>query len=84
MPPEKLIAEMQKYHEEYSIDPASLGMPPDFPQDLRNAVTFEAVSRNKTQLTVTEYDWPAGQMREMSREGMEQCLDKMAAILARN
>jgi len=67
-----------------SIDPARLGMPPDFPQDLRNAVTFEAVSRNKTQLTVTEYDWPAGQMREMSREGMEQCLDKMAAILARN
>ena len=31
----------------------------------------------------TEYDWPVGHMMEMSKMGMEQCLDKMAAIFAK-
>ena len=65
------------------LDPASIGMPPDFPQDQRHAVTFKVVGHNKTQLTVTEYDWTVGQMMEMSRMGLEQCLDKMAAIFAK-
>ena len=63
------------------IDPTSIGMPADFPQDLRNLVAFKDVGNGKTELTVTEYDWPVGQMMEMSRMGMEQCLDKMAASL---
>jgi uncharacterized protein YndB with AHSA1/START domain len=62
------------------VDPATLGMPPDFPQDQRQVVTFAAKGDNKTELTVTEYGWTEGQMMEMSRLGMEQCLDKMAAI----
>ena len=66
-----------------TIDPTSIGMPADFPQDLRNTVTFKAVGDNKTEITVTEYDWPVGQMMEMSKMGMEQCLDKMAAIFAK-
>ncbi|MBI4000716.1 MAG: SRPBCC domain-containing protein [Nitrospira defluvii] len=65
------------------IDPASIGMPADFPQDLRNTVTFRVVDGNKTEVTVTEYDWPVGHMMEMSRMGMEQCLNKMAAIFAK-
>ena len=39
------------------IDPTSIGMPADFPQDLRNRVTFKDVGDAKTELTVTEYDW---------------------------
>jgi uncharacterized protein YndB with AHSA1/START domain len=66
----------------HKIDPVTLGMPSDFPQDQRHAITFKRLSGNKTELTVTEYDWPVGQMMEMSRMGMEQCLDKMAAIFA--
>ena len=66
------------------VDPVAMGMPPDFPQDQRHAVTFKAVDEDKTELTVTEYGWTAGQMMELSRLGMEQCLDKMAAIFARN
>jgi uncharacterized protein YndB with AHSA1/START domain len=65
------------------IDPTSTGMPADFPQDLRNTVSFKAVGDNKTEITVTEYDWPVGHMMEMSKMGMEQCLDKMAAIFAK-
>lgn len=63
------------------IDPATVGMPADFPQDLRNLVTFIDLGDTRTEITVTEFDWPVGQMRELSRMGMEQCLDKMAAIL---
>jgi len=79
-------------HEEYihnladkdgsRVDPTLIGMPADFPQDLRNLVTFEDLGDGKTELTVTEYDWPVGQMMEMSRVGLEQCLNKMAAIFA--
>jgi uncharacterized protein YndB with AHSA1/START domain len=64
------------------VDPIELGLPADMPQDVRNLVTFKAAGDNKTEITVTEYDWTVGQMMEMSKMGMEQCLDKMAAIFA--
>lgn len=63
------------------VDPTQQGLPPEMPAEVRNLVTFQAAGDNKTEVTVTEFDWPAGQMREMSRIGMEQCLDKMAASL---
>lgn len=65
------------------IDPTSLGMPADFPQDVRNLITFKDLGGGKTELTVTEFNWPVGQMMEMSQTGMEQCLDKMAALFAK-
>ncbi len=64
-----------------TIDPASVGMPPDFPQDLPYVVTFEAVDGTRTRLTVTEYGWTAGQMMQLSELGMNQCLDKMERAL---
>jgi uncharacterized protein YndB with AHSA1/START domain len=64
-------------------DPVKLGMPPDFPQDQRNLVTFKAVGKNKTEITVTEYDWNVGQMMDLAKTGLNQCLDKMAASLAK-
>ncbi|MGQ0798135.1 MAG: SRPBCC domain-containing protein, partial [Methanobacteriota archaeon] len=36
-----------------------------------------------TEVTVTEYGWTVGQMMEMSKLGLEQCLDKMAAIFTK-
>jgi uncharacterized protein YndB with AHSA1/START domain len=60
------------------IAPATMGLPPAMPEEVRNLVTFKVVGGNKTELTITEYDWPVGQMMEMSRTGMKQCLDKMA------
>jgi len=43
-------------------------------------MTFRALDQGKAELTVTEYDWPVGPLREMLRMGLEQYLDKMAAI----
>lgn len=65
----------------HKVDPVSLGMPSDFPVDQLQVITFKALSEGKTELTVIEHDWTVGQMMEMSKMGMEQCLDKMAAIL---
>ena len=63
------------------VDPVAMGMPPDFPQDQLQAISFKAISDNQTELTVTEYGWTVGQMMEMSEMGMNQCLDKMATLL---
>jgi uncharacterized protein YndB with AHSA1/START domain len=65
------------------VDPTTLGMPPDFPQDQPQTVIFTALGKDQTEITVIEHDWMVGQMMEMSRMGMEQCLDKMAAIFAK-
>lgn len=65
------------------VNPVTMGLPPDMPQEVRNFVTFKDLGDDKTELTVTEYDWPVGQMMEMSKMGMEQCLDKMAASFAK-
>lgn len=64
------------------IDPTTMGMPADFPKEIPSALEFKAVG-NKTELTATEYGWTVGQMRDMSEAGLNQCLDKLAAVLAR-
>jgi len=63
------------------VDPTTQGLPPDMPREVRNGVTFKDLGNSKTELTVTEYDWTVGKMMEMSKMGMEQCLDKMAKPL---
>jgi uncharacterized protein YndB with AHSA1/START domain len=65
------------------IDPATMGMPPDFPREIRSALAFKRVG-DKTELTVTEYDWTVGQMLDMSEAGMNQCLDKLAVSLSKH
>jgi uncharacterized protein YndB with AHSA1/START domain len=64
------------------VAPVAQGLPPNMPEEVRNVVTFKAVGDAKTEITVTEFDWPVGEMMEMSKMGMEQCLDKMAASFA--
>jgi len=61
------------------VDPVKLGMPPDFPQDMRHVVTFKSQG-DETEITVTEFGWTPGQMRDLAEMGLGQCLDKMAAI----
>ena len=65
------------------MDPAEQGLPPEMPKVAPNEVTFKELAKNKTEIPMTEYAWKVGPMMEMSRKGLEQCLDKMAAIFAR-
>ena len=62
-------------------DPVKVGLPPDFPPDIRNVITFKTVGDNKTEMTVTEYGYRSDQWYNLSKTGLEQCLDKMAAAL---
>ncbi len=65
------------------VDPTQLGMPPDFPEDIRTVVTFKRVRDDMTELTVTERDWPVSQMFVYSLAGMHQSIDKLAESLRR-
>jgi len=62
-------------------DPVKMGMPPDFPQDVRNVITFKDLGDGKTEMTVTEYGYTSDQWFDLSKAGLEQCLDKMAESL---
>jgi uncharacterized protein YndB with AHSA1/START domain len=64
------------------IDPAQLGMPPDFPAEIRTTISFQAKG-NMTELTITEFDWPVSQMYVYSYAGMQQSIDKLAADLGK-
>lgn len=65
-----------------AVDPAALGLPPDIPSTVRHVVTFERVGAGGTALTVTEFGYCLQQTVDISRLGLEQCLDKMAAALS--
>ena len=64
------------------IDPTTMGMPADFPKEIPSALAFKRVG-NKTELTATEYGWTEGQMRDLSESGLNECLDKLAEVLAK-
>lgn len=63
------------------IDPVAVGMPADFPTDIRTVVTFEKVAKNKTSMTVTEYA-EFGSISNFAQLGLEQSMDKMVAIFS--
>jgi len=63
------------------IDPANLGLPPEFPRDTRTVATFKDLGKGKTEMTVTEYGVPTSdtEMGKNAEIGLNQSLDKMAA-----
>jgi uncharacterized protein YndB with AHSA1/START domain len=63
------------------VDPTEVGMPPDFPKEVRFVIEFKAQGNDRTELTITEHDWTLGQMSEYAVIGMNQSLDKFAASI---
>jgi uncharacterized protein YndB with AHSA1/START domain len=61
------------------FNPADMGMPPGIPMSVPHVVTFYALSDNKTEITISESGYTSAQIVNLSRQGLEQCLDKMAA-----
>jgi uncharacterized protein YndB with AHSA1/START domain len=64
------------------LAPADLGLPPMIPEEVPHVVTLRVIEGSTTELTVHEYGYPAPEIAEVSRAGMEECIDKMAASLA--
>jgi hypothetical protein len=62
-------------------DPTKLGMPSDFPMDIKTVVTFREVANGKTEMTVTEYA-DFGTISNFAQIGLEQSLGKMAVIFS--
>lgn len=63
------------------IDPASVGMPPEFPRDVSTVVTL-AARGEQTEVTISEHTTTSEFMIKMSRMGLEQCMDKIALMLS--
>jgi uncharacterized protein YndB with AHSA1/START domain len=64
------------------IDPASLGfLPPGMPREMRHTLVFKDLGNGKTEMVMTEYGYVSDQQYELSKGGLEQCLDKMAAAI---
>ncbi|MFI5187165.1 MAG: SRPBCC domain-containing protein [Chitinophagales bacterium] len=63
-------------------NPVSLGMPADFPTDVKTVVTFNEMDEGKTKMTVAEYA-DFGQISEFAKLGLEQSLDKAVLIFSR-
>lgn len=64
------------------IDPSDIGLPPDMPREVPHLVTFKNAGAGRTEMTITEYGYVSDPQIEMSRAGLAQCLDKMAAMFA--
>ena len=63
------------------IDPVKVGMPSDFPIDIRTVVTFRDLGNSQTEMTVTEYA-NFGTISNFAQIGLEQSMDKMVAIFS--
>lgn len=65
------------------LDPAQIGIPPGVPKEVRHVIRFGELDGERTEMTVTEYGYTSEQARDLSKVGMEQCLDKMAVIFSK-
>lgn len=65
------------------LEPAAIGLPPGIPKEVRHLISFKDLGGGQMELTVTEYGYTTDQVVELSRAGLEQCLDTMAAIFAK-
>lgn len=59
---------------------APIDPPPGVPRGVQHVITFDAGGDASTEMTVTEYGYATAEARDLSRAGLEQCLDKMVAI----
>jgi uncharacterized protein YndB with AHSA1/START domain len=60
--------------------PADLGMGPGIPDDGEHLVTFDDLGDGRTEMIITEHGYTTEDARNLSQGGLEQCVDKMAAI----
>ena len=65
-----------------SVDPASVGLPPEFPRDVATVVTLTPRGE-QTEVTISERTTSSQFLIEMSQLGLEQVMDKMGRMFAR-
>jgi uncharacterized protein YndB with AHSA1/START domain len=60
------------------IDPTSIGMPAEFPRDVATIVTLTPRD-GRTEMTITEHTTTSQALMDGSQQGLEMCIDQMAA-----
>jgi uncharacterized protein YndB with AHSA1/START domain len=81
IPLEKIVATDSFADEKGNIVPASnYGMSGDWPLELIMTVTFEELG-NQTKMTLKHVGLPAGENRDMAKEGWNESFDKLAENL---
>jgi len=60
-------------------DPVKLGMPSDFPSNVKTVVTFQEVGKNKTEMTIAKYA-EFGSMSNFAQIALDQSMEKMEAM----
>ncbi|WP_213815523.1 SRPBCC domain-containing protein [Glaciihabitans sp. dw_435] len=63
------------------ITPEEAGVPEGIPDGVEQEVMLADIGDGRTRLEMTEYGYTSAESRDLSREGLEQCLDKMAALV---
>lgn len=64
------------------IDPSEIGMPEDFPKELKMVVLFKSIKGGEmTELSVTQSNWTMGQMSVYALAGLHQTVDKLIESL---
>lgn len=63
------------------ISPADAGIPEGVPDAGIHDVVLTELSPDRTRLSMTEHGYTTAEARDLSRAGLEQCLDKMAALV---
>jgi uncharacterized protein YndB with AHSA1/START domain len=63
------------------LDPAALGIPAGVPREVHNVNVFKDLGDGRTELTIAESSYTTEEAHDTSKAGLEQVLDKMAAIL---
>jgi uncharacterized protein YndB with AHSA1/START domain len=63
------------------LGPAELDRPAGVPPEVRMSNCFRRLGSRQTEMTVTERGFTTAEAAALSRQGLELCLDKMAALL---
>lgn len=66
------------------LDPAAIGLPPGIPAAVPHTILLEELPDGNTRISITESGYGSQQATEISKMGMQQCLDKMEKILVGN
>lgn len=66
-----------------ALTPAQAGIPGGVPDDGEHEVRLTDLGDGRTELRMTERGYTTAEARDMSRTGLEQCLDKLAAVVER-
>jgi uncharacterized protein YndB with AHSA1/START domain len=66
-----------------AITAADAGIPGGVPDEGHHEVRLTDLGDGRTRLEMTERGYTSAEARDLSRGGLEQCLDKMAALVER-